>query len=172
MPDQVFTVREAAPEDFDAVRELTLTTYLGEGLGSPNYAPSLADVASRARDAELLVAVTSTGSGEEVVGSVAFAPWGSPYGEVLHGPDEAAFRMLAVAARWRGHGAGELLVRACLTLARARGCARVVISTESSMLAAHRMYARLGFVREPERDWSPHPGVDLMCLALVLGTSG
>nr|MBA3523485.1 GNAT family N-acetyltransferase [Geodermatophilaceae bacterium] len=91
-----------------------------------------------------------------------------PYGEILRGPDEAAFRMLAVAAPWRGHGAGELLVRACIERARALGCARMVISTEAGMQAAGRMYARLGFVRVPGRDWSPQPGVALLCLVLEL----
>ena len=33
---------------------------------------------------------------------------------------------------------------------------------------AHRLYARLGFVRIPERDWSPFPGVDLWALRLPL----
>jgi hypothetical protein len=36
------------------------------------------------------------------------------------------------------------------------------------MLAAHAVYRRLGFVREPERDWSPIPGVDLVAFALDL----
>jgi hypothetical protein len=42
----------------------------------------------------------------------------------------------------------------------------VVLSTERRMTAAHRLYARLGFRRLPERDWSPTPGVDLLVYAL------
>ena len=30
------------------------------------------------------------------------------------------------------------------------------------MTAAHRLYERLGFVRAPDRDWGPVPGVDLV----------
>lgn len=168
MADPVFAVRAGTPGDFDAVRELTLATYLGEGLAHPEYGVNLADVAGRARDAELLVAVTGDDDDTVVAGSVAFARWGSPYGEILHGPEEAAFRMLAVDARWRGHGAGEQLVRACIERARTLGCRRVVISTERGMVAAGRMYARLGFGRVPARDWSPRPGVDLYCLVLDL----
>ena len=30
------------------------------------------------------------------------------------------------------------------------------------MTSAHRVYERLGFVRAPEDDWSPEPGVTLL----------
>ena len=33
----------------------------------------------------------------------------------------------------------------------------VVLSTQRTMHAAHRLYERLGFVRTPERDWNPIP---------------
>jgi hypothetical protein len=36
------------------------------------------------------------------------------------------------------------------------------------MAAAHRLYARLGFVRVPERDWEPVPGVQLLGFRLDL----
>jgi hypothetical protein len=37
------------------------------------------------------------------------------------------------------------------------------------MYAAHRIYDRLGFVRTPERDWEPVPGlVSLLTYALEL----
>ncbi|MET7437677.1 GNAT family N-acetyltransferase, partial [Streptomyces sp. NPDC005568] len=76
-------------------------------------------------------------------------------------PGEAEIRMLAVAPQARGRGAGEALVRACVDRARAtEGCVRVVLSTQRTMRAAHRIYERLGFVRTPERDWNPVPELD------------
>ena len=36
------------------------------------------------------------------------------------------------------------------------------------MATAHRLYERLGFVRTPERDWSPSPDVDLLAYRLPL----
>jgi hypothetical protein len=36
------------------------------------------------------------------------------------------------------------------------------------MRAAQAIYARLGFVRRPERDWEPVPGVHLLGFALAL----
>jgi hypothetical protein len=38
----------------------------------------------------------------------------------------------------------------------------MALSSLASMAAAHRVYARLGYVRDPGRDWSPVPGVDLL----------
>ena len=45
---------------------------------------------------------------------------------------------------------------------------RLVLSTQSGMHAAHRIYRRLGFVRTPERDWEPVPGLGLLTYALEL----
>ncbi|MEZ5184435.1 MAG: hypothetical protein R2720_01690 [Candidatus Nanopelagicales bacterium] len=42
---------------------------------------------------------------------------------------------------------------ACEDLARVRGLARIVLSTEPSMKAAVRLYEGLGYLRTPERDW-------------------
>ena len=44
----------------------------------------------------------------------------------------------------------------------------VVLSSLAQMAGAHRLYEGLGFVRVPHRDWSPHPGVDLVAYSLEL----
>jgi hypothetical protein len=36
------------------------------------------------------------------------------------------------------------------------------------MAVAHRLYGRLGFIRLPERDFRPLPGVDLLASAVQL----
>jgi ribosomal protein S18 acetylase RimI-like enzyme len=51
-----------------------------------------------------------------------------------------------VASPQRGRGLGERLVRHVVTLARARGCARVQLSTNAARTDARRFYRRLGFV--------------------------
>ncbi|MGI8693604.1 MAG: GNAT family N-acetyltransferase [Geodermatophilaceae bacterium] len=158
------TVRAAEAREFDAIRDLTLEVYVGGGLAGPDYQSALADVEDRARHTELIVAIVD----EKVVGSVAFARHASPYAEVTAGPDEAAFRMLAVSPATRGRGIGRALVEACVDRARAGGARRVVISTETGMLAAHRLYAAIGFRPDPARDWSPMPGVSLLCYVLEL----
>jgi ribosomal protein S18 acetylase RimI-like enzyme len=157
-------IEPASPGDSPRIAELTVEVYVGGGLSSAGYAGELADVAGRARVAQLLVA---RDGGGRIVGSVAFVPSGD-FGEVLESDDEAGFRMLVVAPEVRGRGIGAALVEECLRRARAAGKRRVVISTGTRMTAAHRLYERLGFTRLPERDWSPFPGTDLLVYALDL----
>lgn len=161
------TIRSAGPGDYDAIRALTLEVYVEGGLAGPEYAATLADVEDRATRTDLLVAVLDG----TVVGSVAFAWHATAYAEITAGPDEAAFRMLAVAPAARGRGIGRALVEACVDRARAAGLRALVISTEPEMLAAHRLYAAMGFRSEPTRDWSPLPGIDLLCYVLPLDAS-
>lgn len=76
-------------------------------------------------------------------------------------PGEAEIRMLAVSREARGRGIGEALVCACVDRALAtEACTAVVLSTQRTMHAAHRIYERLGFTRAPERDWKPLPELD------------
>lgn len=152
------TVELAGPEDHARIAELTVDAYVGDGLAPEKYVPTLADVASRSRVAELLVARDEDG---RIVGSVALVLSGE-FGEILATEEEAGFRMLSVDRSARGRGVGELLVRACLDRARAAGRTRMVLSTDVRMAAAHRLYERLGFTRLPERDWTPIAGVDLL----------
>ena len=42
----------------------------------------------------------------------------------------------------------------------------MVLSSLSTMHAAHRLYERLGFQRDAARDWSPMPGVELLAYVL------
>jgi ribosomal protein S18 acetylase RimI-like enzyme len=157
------TVRPVAPAEYDHVGELTAGTYRSEGYGSPEYEPALRDVASRDATADVLVAEVDG----RVVGAVTVATRGGPWSERA-APGEAEIRMLVVHPLARGTGAGTALVTACLERARAAGCTAVRLSTEPEMATAHRLYERLGFVRTPERDWEPVPGVTLLTYVLAL----
>ena len=160
------TVRVAETADEVAAAGLVVErAYVVDGLAHDSYLAVLRDSASRARDAVLLVALDGRG---RVVGTATFVAHGTAYAELSRGPHEAEVRMLGVAPEARGRGVGEALLRACLDLARRAGASDMVLSTQSTMAAAHRMYARLGFTRTPERDWSPVPGVELLTLRLEL----
>ncbi|MEU4149729.1 GNAT family N-acetyltransferase [Streptomyces sp. NPDC026659] len=152
-------IRPARPDEYAELGDITAHAYLQDGLldfgDDDAYLHELRDVAKRAAAAEVLVAVRDG----VLLGGVTFVPSGGPMADIA-GADEAEIRMLAVAHAGRGQGAGEALVRACVERARAvEGCVRVVLSTQPTMRAAHRIYARLGFVRTPERDWNPLPGL-------------
>lgn len=157
------TVRRARPAEYADVAELTVAAYraLFE-LGS--YEPHLRDVAGRAAESEVLVAVDGSG---RLVGAVAFAAYGSSLAE-QSGPGDSVFRMLAVSPESRGRGAGGALVQACIDRARSLDLDRLRLSTMPVMYDAQRLYERLGFTRTPALDWSPEPGVDLITYALEL----
>jgi GNAT superfamily N-acetyltransferase len=158
------TVRPATDADLDAAGAVVLAAYQADRLASPRYLTIVGDAHARARDA--LVAVAEDADGR-VVGSVTFARGGSAWAEVA-GPGQAEFRMLGVDPAARGRGIGTALVDWCLAQARAAGARDVVISSASVMRDAHRLYARRGFCRRPDLDWSPEPGVELWGFGLEL----
>lgn len=164
-------IRAARPAEYDTIGELTVRVYLDGGFTRPEspYLATLRDAASRAEKAELLVAVDDDGT---LLGSVTYAAGGSPYAETAETGDEAGFRMLVVDAAARGRGTGGALVCACVERALRDGARVLRLSTQRDMTAAHRIYERMGFVRTPERDWTPQPGVDLVTYALELTRPG
>lgn len=159
-------VRVARPADLDQAGALTAEAYHADGLldDGDEYAAELRDAARRAREAVLLVATVPAcpEGGEVVVGTVTLAPAGSSYAEVAE-PGELELRMLAVAPEARRRGVAERLLTAALREAVARGARGVVLSTLAPMVAARRLYERLGFVAVPARDWG-HEGVALHVL--------
>ncbi|MFD3518087.1 GNAT family N-acetyltransferase [Streptomyces sp. NPDC058657] len=165
-------IRPAQLHEHSEVGDLTALAYLTDGhltFGEEDpYLSVLRDARSRAEGAELLVAADTAGT---LLGTVTYAPHGSPLQDIGV-PGEAEFRMLAVSPRARGRGVGMRLVRACIARAQAEeGVVRVVMSTSPTMLGAHRIYRRLGFVRTPQRDWDPVPGLTLLTYKLELQTT-
>jgi ribosomal protein S18 acetylase RimI-like enzyme len=159
-------VRRARESELDEAGRLVAQAYReGNPTATPDpYLEVVADARARAQDGEVLVAVDDDGT---LLGSVTFALPPSPLAE-LGRDDEGELRMLGVASAARGRGVGEALVRACLERSRAAGRAGVVLCTQPWMRAAHRLYERAGFVRDPERDWQPVPGVRLLAYRLRL----
>jgi ribosomal protein S18 acetylase RimI-like enzyme len=159
-------IRRARPEDIPAVGEVTVAAYTEFTTGeTDSYVQRLRDAATRDREAELWVATPD--DSEEILGTVTVTPAGSPWREV--GRDgEGEFRMLAVSPAAQGQGVGSALVDLVLDRFREEGAHAVVMSTLAEMAAAHRIYERAGFVRDPDRDWSPLPGVDLITYRLDL----
>lgn len=76
--------------------------------------------------------------------------------------DAATIRMLGVSPDVRGRGIGEGLVRHCIEQARISGNKRVRLNTRASMQSAQRLYERLRSCRDPDYDWSPAPGIELL----------
>jgi len=158
-------IRPAVPAEFAAVGDVCVAAYASfSGSSSMGYVDQLRDVARRAAAAEVLVAADPGG---RVLGTVTFVPDGGPLGEIAT-PNETEFRMLAVDPAAQGRGVGAALLERVVEASRRPGKDGIVCSSLPSMRSAHRLYARAGFTRAPERDWSPVSGVDLLSFVRAL----
>jgi ribosomal protein S18 acetylase RimI-like enzyme len=159
-------VRPIRAEEYEAAGRVVVAAYraLPGDVTSGGYEEELADVAQRAVDAEVLVAV----DGPAVVGCVTFVPdAGNPWAEELE-DDEASIRMLAVDPVAQGRGIGRSLIEACIKAACRLERRAIFLHSTPWMTTAHELYVRAGFVRVPERDWLPVPEVPLLAFRLDL----
>lgn len=85
-----------------------------------------------------LVAAAEDG---RIVGLLSVALYDVPSGR------KAWIEDVVVDAATRGRGIGEALVREALALARHEGVARVMLTSNATRRASHRLYERMGFVR-------------------------
>jgi GNAT superfamily N-acetyltransferase len=144
-------VRRIAPTD-DAARAGAIVQAAYFALDSypreDHYDRMLADVATRAAEADVVVAIVD----ERIVGCLTFVSGhDNPHFEFVD-DDAASFRYFGVDPDASGRGVGEAMVRWCIDEARRAGRARLRIHTLTMMQGAQRLYERLGFVRDPAHD--------------------
>jgi len=143
-------IRLMAPDEAAAVADLTLGAYTGDFSLTAEYVAEIGAVAERAAAHEVWVA-TDASSGT-LLGTVSTPRAGETISPLAR-DGELDFRFLGVARHARGRGVGERLVRHVLALAAARGLGRVVMNTGGEMVAAQRLYDRLGFDRLHDREF-------------------
>ena len=157
-------VRDARPEEFAAIGDLRVAAYRADGFlsGTSSYEPTLRALGTDGTG-EILVAVDDG----RVLGTAMLMPW--PHGNVVHSPDEAEIRALAVDEDARGMGIGRALVAAVTQRATARDVRLLLLLTAPGMRAAQHLYAEAGFCRLPGRDWQPGSGLKLLAFSKILG---
>jgi ribosomal protein S18 acetylase RimI-like enzyme len=163
----IHPVRES---EFSAAGEATARAYREfqrpEWPGYAAYVERIADIAARAQVATVLVAVVDG----VVAGSATLELTERirPSSSEPLSPDEAHLRMVGVSPEYRGRGIARRLVNACIEIARGAGKQRITLDTAPVMVAAHRLYASMGFTPTPER---PMPdGSVLLGYALGIAT--
>ncbi|MFB9377434.1 GNAT family N-acetyltransferase [Kineococcus gynurae] len=142
-------VRPARPDEFDAVGHLALRAYAHDYALAGPYAASVADAAGRAAEHELVVAVDALEG--TLLGTVTLPRPGRNCSAVSR-PGEMDLRLLATDPAARGRGVATSLVEHALAVGRQRGLDRLVLASQARMVAAHRLYERLGFARLAERE--------------------
>jgi GNAT superfamily N-acetyltransferase len=168
------SVRDARPEDRDAILDVTLAAYQEYAARMPGfwegYRQNIVDSVSDVGEAEQLVAE----HGGAIVGTALLYPprrmrisqrdsLDMPWPEV---------RLLAVAPSARGRGVGTALMRECVRRVRLANGTTLSLHTTDLMQTAMRMYERMGFVRAPEIDFHPAPGVTVKGYRLNLNITG
>ncbi len=145
-------VRPARPGEAGIVGALTEAAYALDGHldhpGGDAYGAVLRDARARVEEATVLVAERDG----TVIGTVTVALAGTPWANVAR-PGELEVRMLAVHHQARRQGVAEALMGAAEAHARTLGLGAGVLSTDFDMIPAQRLYERLGYRRQRDRDW-------------------
>ncbi|MCR1161727.1 GNAT family N-acetyltransferase [Paenarthrobacter sp. UW852] len=163
-------IRQARPEEYDAVGRLT---YEGFGHHLPGARQPdeqrlelLLDASARAREGLLLVAEDL--ETKRLVGTASLLPFGSRLSRQAE-EGEVELRLLAVHPDARRTGLGQKILDESARLAAAQCAVRVVLDTAVDNVASQRLYRRLGYIRRPEREKErPAPKVQLVVYTLEL----
>ncbi len=157
-------IRSARDDELDIVASLTVDAYAEYAAAmAPDawsmFAQDIANVRARLGDGTLLVAECDG----QLVGAITlFRQWrGAQEGT-------ASIRLLAVPPQHRGAGIGRALMAHSIDIARSDHKRRVVLTVTQEMEHARDLTERMGFVRAPELDHEPAPGVRLEGWALNL----
>jgi ribosomal protein S18 acetylase RimI-like enzyme len=142
-------IRDVRPAEYERVGDLTVAAYAALPVDHlwGGYDDEIRAVAERIERADVLVAVLDGA----VVGAVTYVSDRESAWLEWSEPGEAQIRLLGVDTAVQGRGIGEALVAACIERAREQGMT-ILLHTTDHMPAAQRLYARMGFVRRPERD--------------------
>lgn len=146
------TIREALPDEYDAVGELTVRSFIDVilyGAEDP-YLVILRDATKRGEQAELLVAIDE----EALVGTATVGRAGTEYADIAR-PGEMEVRMLAVEPAATHQGIGRALMAHIHASATREGFTQVVLSVIATNTVAAKFYTSLGYTRAPDRDWQP-----------------
>jgi len=159
----VITIRDAVDDERAIIRELTLRAYaeyakIMEPASWNGLSQALRDALASDAPADRIVA---DDDGQIVGSAMLYAPESDAYGAFVSASRAPEIRLVAVAPETRGRGIARALVEECIRRARVQGAKEVGLHTSRSMRAAMSMYADLGFVRAPERDFQP-PGAELV----------
>jgi ribosomal protein S18 acetylase RimI-like enzyme len=154
-------VRTAHPAELAAVGELRVAAYDADHFLDPF--PAYADQL-RALGEHGVVLVAAPG--HQILGTITLERWHEA-SDLAAGPEEAEVRALAVAPEAQGRGVGRELVQAVLDLGVEWQASRLVLHSQPTMRAAHRLYEQVGFVRVPGRDYRSE-AFELLAYALEL----
>ena len=169
MENRGLIIRNARPDESDDVSLLLRDAYRQyENFFRPetwkSYLEDIMDVPSRLGKSDLIVAELD----RRMAGCVTLYLDGSQSFPEAWPGGWAVVRLLAVHPAYRDQGIGRALMEECIHRCRQAKIAAIGLHTTEVMDVARQMYERMGFVRVPEFDFHPAPGVTVMAYSLQL----
>ena len=140
----------SGPDEDGEVASLLIQVFAGEGYAERASAERMSTPDGLRKRGDVFLAKAATG---ELLG-VAICVRHTSVAHQVAKMDEAELHLLAVRPESRGRGVAAALVAACEQRASFLGYSKMVLSTQPTMLAAHRLYERLGYRRAANRDWA------------------
>lgn len=128
---------------------LLFKVYVEEGFTDPEIAIKIFSASEIKKRGRIIAALSGQ---KELLGMVICCNDSNPYRQVASS-SEAEMQLLAVATQMRGSGVGEKLCLAFERSARQQGYSSLVLSTQPQMNSAQKLYEKLGYRRNPSRDW-------------------
>jgi ribosomal protein S18 acetylase RimI-like enzyme len=167
--NQELLIRNARSDELDEVSLLLKDAYQQyENIIRPeawkSYLEDIIDVRSRLGESDLIVAELN----HRLAGCVTLYLDGSHSFPEAWPRGWAVVRLLAVHPEYQGQGIGRALMEECIRRCRQAKVAAIGLHTTEAMDIARQMYERMGFVRVPESDFHPAPGVTVMAYSLQL----
>jgi GNAT superfamily N-acetyltransferase len=162
-------IRDVQPSELNDVSLLVREAYIEYQHSIPSrhwrlYLENITDVRSRLGVSELIVAELD----KQLVGAVTLYLETSPSLREDWPEGWAGVRILAVRPPCRGRGIGRALMEECIRRCQERNIKTIGLHTGPAMAVAHKMYEDMGFVRAPEYDFQPAPGIAVMAYRLDL----
>ncbi len=162
-------IRDAKPEELEEIALLLRDSYQQYQIFIPSerwkaYLEDIMDVPGRLGESDLIVAEIDdllAGCVTLYLDAAKSFPKDWPAGW-------AVARLLAVHPDFRGKGIGHALMEECIRRCRKAGIKTIGLHTTEIMQVARGMYERMGFVRVPEHDFHPAPGITVMAYRLQL----
>jgi ribosomal protein S18 acetylase RimI-like enzyme len=148
-------IREALPDEYEEAGRVVALAYREfvppDDEAWHDYLERIADVATRARFARILVAVED---GRILASATVEVDERIEDDDPPLEPDEVTVRMLGVHPAVRRRGIARALLDEVESIARRAGRSRITLGTTKRMRAAQAMYERLGYRRLADRVFS------------------
>jgi len=138
-----------SPSEDQEIGSLLKRIFVEEGYTDKSLAEKLFHPDDVRKRGEIILAQSPD---RELLGMIICTAAPSPACRVARS-DEVEVQLFAIDPKARGQGIASALIEASERLAYSFGFTKMVLSTQPTMTAAHKVYERHGYKRNPSRDW-------------------